>query len=506
LALQAEIEAMLAASGAPLSESDATALRARRTAALTRMAVGATGILLALTEPALTNMPALAVAGFATIGLTSLLQLVAPRVALLTAEESLSASSAVLIVGVGYERVSALSILWLTAIASGVLARGGRQHWLGRAIVLVALATPVARYGHISSDYAALCVATLGLLLTSGRLTRELNLLLAQARAQADSANTLLLAGDLAARMAERDGRAPEEPRGELAAPSLSFTDAEIRSADAAIARLIDGEGLAMVVQPIVDIATGQAHAFEALARFSHPDIDGGPLHWFALAEELERRPELERACLRAGLELFARRPPGTSLSLNLSAPVLLQTETQTMLQQAAAGRPDGLRGLIVEITEETLVQSDAELLGAFAFLRARGASLAVDDMGAGYSGLRQITEVHPRYLKLDRSLVTGIDGDAERAALVGALAGYAKQVDCMLVVEGVETDAELETVRSLGAPLVQGYLLGRPAPPWPHPDAALARGEAKAHTAEVTVARLDANVDAEPALSGGRA
>jgi EAL domain-containing protein (putative c-di-GMP-specific phosphodiesterase class I) len=456
--------------GSPASEPDAPVLRARRTAALTRMAVGAAGILLALTVPALTSSPAPTIAGFAFIGLTSLLQLLAPRSGLLGAEESLSGSSAVLIVGLGEQHVSVLSILWLTAIASGVLARGGRQHWLGRSIVLLALLAPVVHYGALSMEYAAFCTATLGLLLTSGRLTQELNQLLVQARAQATSASTLLLAGDIAARMAARDGREPDQCPGVPEAASEAFTADEVASAGAAIARLIDGEGLAMVVQPIVEIATGSAHAYEALARFSHPDIEGGPLHWLALAQELGLRPELERACLRAGLALFGQRPPGTSLSLNLSVPVLLERATQDMLQAAAGSRLDGLDGLIVEITEETLVRGDADLIEAFESIRARGACLAVDDMGAGYSGLRQITAVRPRYLKLDRSLVSGIDGDTERAALVGALASYSEQVGCLLVVEGVETDAELAVVRSIGVPLAQGYRLGRPALPWPHP------------------------------------
>jgi EAL domain-containing protein (putative c-di-GMP-specific phosphodiesterase class I) len=138
------------------------------------------------------------------------------------------------------------------------------------------------------------------------------------------------------------------------------------------------------------------------------------------------------------------------------------------MLDGAAGGRMDGLDGLIIEITEETLVQGEMHLPAAIAPLRARGAILAVDDMGAGYSGLRQITTVHPGYLKLDRSLVTDIHTDAERAALVGALAGYSKQVGSLLVAEGVETAEELKVVRELGVPLVQGFYLSRPGKPWP--------------------------------------
>jgi EAL domain-containing protein (putative c-di-GMP-specific phosphodiesterase class I) len=237
-----------------------------------------------------------------------------------------------------------------------------------------------------------------------------------------------------------------------------------------------------MVVQPIVDIRSGAMHAYEALARFSRPGMDGSPLHWFALAEQLGERAALERACLRLALELFERRPAGTSVSLNLSAPVLLEGHTMDMLERAGVRGTRELDGLIVEVTEETLVRSDMQLLDALQPLRARGARLAVDDMGAGYSGLRQITTVRPSYLKLDRSLITDIDSDSERAALVGALAGYAKQVGSLLVAEGVETAGELRVVRELGVPLVQGFYLGKPAAPWPQVSVARSKAAPEVH------------------------
>jgi EAL domain-containing protein (putative c-di-GMP-specific phosphodiesterase class I) len=81
---------------------------------------------------------------------------------------------------------------------------------------------------------------------------------------------------------------------------------------------------------------------------------------------------------------------------------------------------------------------------------------------------LRQITTVHPSYLKLDRSLITGIDEDDDRQALVGALVGYATHVGSLLVAEGIETPAELNALIELEVPLVQGFYLGRPAAPWP--------------------------------------
>ncbi len=469
---------MLIETAVPI-ERDDRILRARRTAARTRIAMGLIGIALIAAQPRLLPYPALGLAGFAIIELTALVQLAAMRVSWLKFEESAAAAAAVLIIGMGDQRVTALSLLWLAAIASGVMARGGRVHWVGSLIVVAALALPVLREQRFTGEYAAVCAAALGLLLTCGRLTRELNNMLRQARHQAERAETLLLAGDIAARMSDRRERDAGAARmmpaqaGETLSDKETLSDEELASAREALASLIAGDGLAMAVQPIVDVGHGTVHAYEALARFGQPRRDGSPLHWFSLAQELGQRAELERACLRAALALLAERPPGTSLSVNLSAPVLLEPATMAMLVAAGDGLADGLGGLIVEITEETLVGGDMQLLHAIEPLRARGARLAVDDMGAGYSGLRQITAVHPSYLKLDRSLVSGIDGDEERAALVGALAGYSRQVGSLLVAEGVETDAELRTVRRLGVPLVQGFLLGRPGPPWPQVGAA---------------------------------
>jgi diguanylate cyclase (GGDEF)-like protein len=568
----------------PIADTDPHVLRARRTAAWTRAGLGVMGIALVLVDSDLLLHPSLAIAGFAVILISSTVQLSAPRLSWMRTEESLAGIAGLLIVGLQSERVSVISIVWLAAVASGVLARGGRVHWIGRAVVMSALALPILRTGHLSLEYAALFGATIGLLLTSGRLTRELNHLLHQARydadhddltgllsyaafravleqtvegsehaapvslllldlerfgivnkthghaagdallaavgerlalvagakrpvgrlggdefavvlrtadpiafartllealperseddprpisacvgisqtpADGDSGEALLRAADIALRVAKRSGLA-----GQISAytgGSLSGTGE--RSARGTLDRLIEGKGLSMAVQPIVDPRSGAIHAYEALARFGRRSTDS-PLHWLAVAEEFGKRDLLERACLRAALELFASRPPGTLLSVNLSAPVLLDRRTLELLEQ-----PSDLSGLIIEVTEEALVQSESQLQQAMRPLLARGAKLAVDDMGAGYSGLRQITTVHPSYLKLDRSLITGIDDDSDRQALVGALVSYATHVGSLLVAEGIETPSELSTLIDLGVPLVQGFYLGRPVAPWP--------------------------------------
>ncbi len=446
-------------------ERDDHILRARRTAATTRVVLGVVGIVLIVVEPTLLPHPALGVGGFATILVTSIIQLTEPRAAWLRAEESFAGAAAILIVGLGNQHVTVLSVLWLVAVATGVMARGGRVHWIGRNIVLAALALPVAREGHLSNDYAALCVGVIGLQLTSGRLTRELNRLLRQARLDAENAETLLLAGDIAARVASSEMARGGRP----ASPELqeSLSPEEMANARLALATLIEG-GVVMAVQPIVDVSSGSVHAYEALARFERRRSDRSPLNWFALADELDKRSALERACLRTALDLFVRRPENTRMAVNLSLPTLLDAATQTMLDQVGNSQPGDLDGLIIEITEETLVSNDVQAGQSIDALRSRGARLAVDDIGAGYAGLRQITAVLPDYLKLDRSLVCGIDHDSDRAALVSALAGYASQVGSLLVAEGIEHRSELQSLQKLGVPMAQGFYLARPGKPWP--------------------------------------
>jgi EAL domain-containing protein (putative c-di-GMP-specific phosphodiesterase class I) len=272
-----------------------------------------------------------------------------------------------------------------------------------------------------------------------------------------EDAEALLRAVDVALRVAKRSGRHQLSVyAGE------SFSDHGPDGARETLERLIGGDGLGVVVQPIVSVSAGTAHAFEALARFQTRGTSS-PLHWFALADEFGVRDRLELACLQAGLGRLHERPAGTALSVNLSGPLLLDSRTAELLHQTG-----DLHGLILELTENSLLEDTPGLHAEISRLLALGVRFAVDDMGAGYSGLRQITTLRPSYLKLDRSLISGIETDPDRGALVTALLGYARQTGGHLVAEGVETEAELATLQVLGVDLVQGYLLARPGWPWP--------------------------------------
>jgi EAL domain-containing protein (putative c-di-GMP-specific phosphodiesterase class I) len=118
-------------------------------------------------------------------------------------------------------------------------------------------------------------------------------------------------------------------------------------------------------------------------------------------------------------------------------------------------------RRIVLELTEHVPIGDYAQLRTAID--RLGDVQIAVDDAGAGYASLRHILELRPAYAKLDISLVRGIDGDDLRQAMAAGIQYYALRTGCRLVAEGVETEAEADTLRDLGVDLGQGYLFGRP-------------------------------------------
>lgn len=206
--------------------------------------------------------------------------------------------------------------------------------------------------------------------------------------------------------------------------------------------------------QPIADLTTGRAVAYEALARFgsgTRPDVA------FALAREHGAGPELEAAALRAALRDRGAHP-GVPLAVNVSASALDHPDVRRAL-------PADLSGLILEITENELVTAESAVLAPLARLRARGARIAVDDAGAGYASLRQVLALAPDLIKLDRALVAGVDRDPAKAALVRALVTLGRELGAPVCAEGIEELGELLALADLDVALGQGFHLARPAP-----------------------------------------
>lgn len=220
------------------------------------------------------------------------------------------------------------------------------------------------------------------------------------------------------------------------------------------------GIGLRSVFQPIADVARGTVAGYEALIRF-----DSGPASpelWFAAARNHGVEAELDAAALQSAMRSRADLPMNTFLTVNVSPASLCSRP----IRDIWAGE-SSLTGLVVEITEQNAIESYTALEPDLNRLRAAGALIAVDDAGAGYAGLHHLLMLRPEIIKLDRALVTDIDIDETKRALVEMLGTFASRVDAWVLAEGIERSGELDALAALGVPLAQGYYLARPGPAW---------------------------------------
>ncbi len=224
------------------------------------------------------------------------------------------------------------------------------------------------------------------------------------------------------------------------------------------IVGVLAGDGLTIVLQPIVELATGRVVAAEALSRFGDeprrpPDV------WFAEAEAVGLGTELELAALRIAITHLDELPADVRLTVNVSPATLLAPSLATLLSTVPGER------MAVELTEHAPVADYTALEAALAGPRSRGVQFMIDDAGAGFSSLRHVLGLHPDAIKLDLALTRDIDSDPVRRALAASLVAFAREIGATIVAEGIETRQELETLRSLGVTHGQGYYLARPGP-----------------------------------------
>jgi EAL domain-containing protein (putative c-di-GMP-specific phosphodiesterase class I) len=241
---------------------------------------------------------------------------------------------------------------------------------------------------------------------------------------------------------------------------------------------LSDPELVRPAFQPIFDLVRGRVSGYEALARFADAGPPRSPEEWLTAAAERGLDDAFEAALLEAGLRARRALPENCFLSVNVSPHTLLSAEVQRVLEDA--GRLDAV---VIELTERAPVDDYDALREVLELIRARGGMVAVDDAGAGYSSLQHIMNLRPEFIKLDRALVSGLDSDPAKLALVEAVGSFAARIDAWLVAEGIEQPSELDAVRTISVPLGQGFGLARPAEEMD--DARIARHPAPAATRE---------------------
>ncbi len=286
------------------------------------------------------------------------------------------------------------------------------------------------------------------------------------ASAEAGSADAVALLGraDIAMYWAKAEGKG----RAERFVPRMQRLRSERLDSEARLERAVREEQFILHYQPIVDLASGALVGLEALLRWQDPERGLlSPAHVIPLAEETGLiipigRWVLQEACREARRW---RRPDGQQpwISVNLSARQFQEIGLVSDVQEALSA--GGLRAsdLVLEITESSLMQDSEATIDRLDRLKRLGVRLAVDDFGTGYSSLDYLRRFPIDILKIDRSFVSGVDGDVKESTLCRAIVALGNSLGMETLAEGIETSGQLGALRSLGCELGQGFLFARP-------------------------------------------
>ncbi|MDO8963677.1 MAG: GGDEF domain-containing phosphodiesterase [Coriobacteriia bacterium] len=231
---------------------------------------------------------------------------------------------------------------------------------------------------------------------------------------------------------------------------------------------IIENGEVTTLVHPVYDLSDFTIIGYEALSRgpageFERPD------KLFKVAYDADLVLRLERLCRQKAIRAAGALPEGRLLFLNIEPEAIADPELRDVMFTALLAdseiTPDRI---VLEITERTAINDFASFRSTLEYLRALGFKVAVDDAGAGYGSLQVLAEVKPEWLKVDMSLVRGIDADEIRAQLMSSMVTFADRVGVRLIAEGIETAEELAKLLELGVGYGQGFLFTRPVAPFP--------------------------------------
>ncbi|MBS7663250.1 EAL and GGDEF domain-containing protein [Pseudomonas lalucatii] len=231
-----------------------------------------------------------------------------------------------------------------------------------------------------------------------------------------------------------------------------------------ALGHILAHGDLHSLFQPIISLSERRILGYEALTRGPSNSPLHSPINLFAVARHAGRLSELELACRTSACKRFSEMKLDGKLFLNVSPDSLLESKHQpgrTLQLLQALGIPPSR--VVIELTEQSPTEDFSLLDNALHHYRAMGFSIALDDLGAGYSSLRLWSELRPDYVKIDRHFIDGIHQDAVKREFVGSILQMAKASRAEVIAEGIELEEELAVLSEMGINLVQGYLISRP-------------------------------------------
>lgn len=284
--------------------------------------------------------------------------------------------------------------------------------------------------------------------------------------ADGEEFDELVRHADMAMYQAKEEGRS----RFSFYQSHMDAALAERLELERELAEAIRSGQLVLHYQPIVNGATGDVLAVEALVRWQHP-VRGllYPGAFIPVAEDSGQIRELGNWTLEAACQQLARwkslgRHPG-SIAVNLSATHFRDQRLPEQLRSLIEAYGVGSGELTIELTESTVMGDSEASIKAIQAIRALGLALAVDDFGTGYSSLAYLKLLRPQKLKIDRSFVRDLPGDNDDCVLVRAVLGLAKALEIEVVAEGVETEAQRDFLLAEACSQQQGYLFAKPMP-----------------------------------------
>lgn len=226
----------------------------------------------------------------------------------------------------------------------------------------------------------------------------------------------------------------------------------------------LDGAGLdfafTMAYQPIFDIQNKTVFAQEALVR----GVNNESAYSILSKVNDENRYRFDQACRVRAIELAARLKIDTFLSINFLPNAIYNPETCIRTTMEASEKFNFHKDRIIfEVTEGEKVEDHAHLLSIIKEYKRQGIKTAIDDFGAGYSGLNLLAEFQPDYIKIDMALVRGIDKDRVRRSIIQGILYVCREIEIKVIAEGIETEEEFKVLKDMGINYIQGYYFCKP-------------------------------------------
>lgn len=227
---------------------------------------------------------------------------------------------------------------------------------------------------------------------------------------------------------------------------------------------IIERRLLTAFFQPITSVNQKKIIGYEALIRGPSDSPLHSPFNLFEIAERNKKQAALEYICREVTIKQFAALQLPGKLFINVSPKVLLETDFRTgetlKFIQASGLHPSSV---IIELTEHQPTDNYEIMREAVTHYRKMGFEIALDDLGAGYSGLRLWSELHPEYVKIDKHFVQGLQEDSVKMNFVRSIQNMATAMHCKVIAEGIETAEEFQAILKIGISYAQGFYFARP-------------------------------------------